>query len=129
MEWTDPVFVGGHWVPEMVALAGGRDVLGSAGRPSIEVTWEAVAATAPEVVIAMPCGFGLERSRLELARATLPAAWDELPAVRSGEVYVVDGSSYFNRPGPRLIDGVEILARILHPEVWQSAPEEAWMAA
>lgn len=122
LEWVDPVFVGGHWVPDQVWLAGGCDVLGEAGKPSRQVTWDEVLAAAPDVVVAMPCGFGLERSAQELARAPLPSAWFDLPAVRAGEVYVVDGSSYFNRPGPRLVDGVEILASILHPDAFAQAP-------
>ncbi len=123
LEWVDPVFVGGHWVPEMVRIAGGRDVLGWAGQPSRQVTWREVADSHPEVVIAMPCGFGVERSAEELSRAALPSEWDGLPAVRADRVFVVDGSSYFNRPGPRLIEGVEILASLLHPEVFRDAPE------
>jgi len=117
LEWVDPVFVGGHWVPEMVRMAGGRDVLGQAGQPSRQSTWREVADSRPEVVIAMPCGFGVERSAEELSRTALPAEWSGLPAVRADRVFVVDGSSYFNRPGPRLIEGVEILARLLHPDV------------
>ncbi len=123
LEWVDPVFVGGHWVPEMVRIAGGRDVLGQAGQPSRQVTWQDVADSHPEVVIAMPCGFGVERSAEELSRAALPPEWDGLPAVRADRVFVVDGSSYFNRPGPRLIEGVEILASLLHPGVFRDAPE------
>lgn len=122
LEWIDPPFVGGHWVPDMVALAGGEDVLGRAGAPSREVDWDEVARASPDLVVAMPCGFGLERAAEELDRAPLPAQWYRLPAVRSGAVYVVDGSSYFNRPGPRLVDGVEILASILHPDVYSGAP-------
>lgn len=122
LEWIDPPFVGGHWVPDMVALAGGEDVLGRAGAPSREVDWDEVARASPDLVVAMPCGFGLERAAEELDRASLPSQWYRLPAVRSGAVYVVDGSSYFNRPGPRLVDGVEILASILHPDVYAGAP-------
>lgn len=122
LEWVDPIFVGGHWVPEMVEMAGGQDVLGRAGNPSREVSWDEVAASRPEVIVAMPCGFGLERSAQELAASALPGAWRELPAVKADQVYVVDGSSYFNRPGPRLIDGVEILASILHPDRFSKAP-------
>jgi iron complex transport system substrate-binding protein len=122
MEWTDPLFVGGHWVPEMVSIAGGRDVLGRPGEPSRVASWQEVVAAQPEVIIAMPCGFGLERSAEELKRALPPPEWYALPAVQRGKVYVVDGSSYFNRPGPRLVDGVEILASILHPDAWSAAP-------
>lgn len=122
LEWVGPLFVGGHWVPEMVEIAGGRDVLGVAGQPSREAAWSEVVAAAPEVVVAMPCGFGLDRSRQELANSRLPDEWNHLPAVQVGRVFVVDGSSYFNRPGPRLIDGVEILASILHPDAFSKAP-------
>jgi iron complex transport system substrate-binding protein len=126
LEWTDPPFVGGHWVPEMVALAGGEDVLGRVGEPSREVTWEEIAATDADIAIAMPCGFGLQRSVEEVTGARLPDAWNALPVVVEGRVFAVDGSSYFNRPGPRLVDGVEILAAILHPRVWSSAPAGSW---
>jgi iron complex transport system substrate-binding protein len=126
LEWIDPVFAGGHWVPEMVKIAGGRDVLGMAGRPSQQFTWEDVLATDPDVVVAMPCGFDLERSLLELGQNQFPDPWYELRAVKSGQVYVVDGSAYFNRPGPRLIDGIEILARILHPESQIDTPAASW---
>lgn len=126
LEWVDPVFIGGHWVPDQVQVAGGEDVLGRAGTPSREATWTEVAASNPDVVVAMPCGFGLERSEMELMNAPIPSTWHELPAVRAGEVYVVDGSSFFNRPGPRLVDGVEILAHILHPEAFDDSPPLAY---
>lgn len=116
LEWVDPVFVGGHWVPQQVELAGGLDVLGQVGAPSREANWSEIAEAVPEIVVAMPCGFGLDRSRREMAQANLPSQWYDLPAVRAGEVYVVDGSSYFNRPGPRVVDGIEVLASVLHPE-------------
>jgi iron complex transport system substrate-binding protein len=98
-------------------------VLGRPSEPSREVSWADAVRSEPDVVVAMPCGFGLDRSGEELRRARLPSEWAELPAVRNGQVYVVDGSSYFNRPGPRLVDGVEILASILHPDMWKKAPE------
>ncbi|HZS93879.1 MAG TPA: cobalamin-binding protein [Chloroflexota bacterium] len=116
LEWLDPPFVGGHWVPEMVALAGGRDVLGTAGRPSRQVAWDEVAGTNPEIAVLMPCGFDLERTIRESEDVTLPDVWRSLASVREGNVFAVDGSAYFNRPGPRLVDGVEILAAILHPD-------------
>jgi iron complex transport system substrate-binding protein len=119
LEWLDPVFVGGHWVPEMVRLAGGHDVLGQEGQPSREATWDEVLESKPQVIVAMPCGFGLEKSWVELAKVELPSVWQDLPAVQANQVYVVDGSSYFNRPGPRLVDGVEILASILHPDLFE----------
>jgi iron complex transport system substrate-binding protein len=129
VEWLDPLFVGGHWVPEMVEIAGGVDILGLAGAPSRVATWDEVAAERPESIVVMPCGFGLERSVAEFERAPRSAVWHDLPAVRDGHVYVVDGSSYFNRPGPRIVDGIEVLAHILHPEVWSKSPAESWVCA
>ncbi len=125
LEWIDPLFVSGHWVPEMVEIAGGRDILGNAGQPSRQVGWPDIVSGAPEVVIAMPCGFGLGRSVRELSEMDRPPEWHEISAVKKGQVYAVDGSSYFNRPGPRLIDGVEILASILHPARWNHKPAES----
>ncbi|MDI3340159.1 MAG: cobalamin-binding protein [Sphaerobacter sp.] len=121
LEWLDPPMVGGHWVPEMVALAGGRDVLGQAGQPSARVTWEQIREAAPEVIVLMPCGYDLSGTLAEAQRAAragevLPPFLDEIPAVRERQVYAVDGAGYFNRPGPRLVGGIEILAGILHPE-------------
>jgi iron complex transport system substrate-binding protein len=115
LEWLDPPMVGGHWVPEMVRRAGGIDVLGPAGQPSVYVDWEAISDAAPEVVILMPCGYDLDTSVARARELDSTAAWRELPAVQSGWVYAVDGSGYFNRPGPRVVDGVELLARLLHP--------------
>jgi len=118
LEWLDPPFVGGHWVPEMVRRAGGQDVLGPEGRPSTRVSWARIADAAPEVIVLMPCGFDLARTRAALAAADLPPAWRTLDAVVAGAVYAVDGSAYFNRPGPRIVDGLAILAEILHPEAF-----------
>ena len=118
LEWLDPPFASGHWVPEMVALAGGRDPLARTKRDSVRITWEAVAEAAPDVLIVMPCGFTMERTRRELPAAASRPEWAALPAVRNGEVYVADGHSYFNGSGPRLVDGLEILAEIIHPGVF-----------
>lgn len=126
LEWLDPPFVGGHWVPEMVDIAGGCDVLGRAGEYSREVSWNEIAEARPDAVLAMPCGFGLGRTVQELANAPLPTEWEMLPAVQNGQVYALDGSSYFNRPGPRLVDGVEILAAILHPGAVSGTPPNSW---
>lgn len=125
LEWLDPPMVAGHWVPEMVERAGGRDVLGRAGEPAFRVEWDAVRAAAPEVLVLMPCGYGLEATLDEVQRLLdRPGGWPpagaDIPAVAAGRVYGVDGSGYFNRPGPRVVDGVEILARILHPEALAS---------
>jgi iron complex transport system substrate-binding protein len=111
LEWLDPLFAGGHWVPRMVELAGGEDVLGLAGEKSRTVTWEEAVAARPDVVVAMPCGYDAARS----AREVLD---HEVTVVRlgAGRVVAVDASSYFSRPGPRLVDGVELLAHALHPD-------------
>jgi iron complex transport system substrate-binding protein len=125
LEWLDPLFAAGHWVPEMVAYAGGVDVLGTPGSPSAQITWAQVQAAKPDVLVIMPCGFSIERTKQELHRLTAHAGWRKLPAVRHGAVFLVDASSYFNRPGPRLIDGIEMLAACLHPSLPQAAGPEA----
>jgi len=121
LEWLDPPMVGGHWVPEMVELAGGRDMLGKPGQPSFRVEWEQIREAEPEVIILMPCGYHLMETLAEAeqlaGRGRFPGCLSELPAVRSGRVYAVDGSSYFNRPGPRIVDGIAILAAIVQPEL------------
>lgn len=118
LEWLDPPWTAGHWVPEMVGMAGGRDDLGGAGRPSRRASWDEVAAYEPEFIVLMPCGFSLDRTIRELERTSLPDGWAALPAVRSGRVYAVDGSAHFNRPGPRLVDGLEIMAGLVHPDLF-----------
>lgn len=124
MEWLDPLYCSGHWVPEMVRIAGGIDQLSKQGSDSIRVTWEEVFNWAPEVLILMPCGNHLEQV-MELAPklSSLPR-WNEVPAVRNGKVYAVDASSYFARPGPRVIQGTELLAHLIHPELfgWEGPP-------
>jgi iron complex transport system substrate-binding protein len=109
MEWLDPPFSGGHWVPEMVEIAGGNEVLGKAGAKSERITPQRVIDAAPEIIVLMPCGFSLERTIEEYRRTPFLQEW------KGPAVYAVDGSSYFNRSGPRLVDGVEILAEIFHP--------------
>jgi iron complex transport system substrate-binding protein len=116
MEWIDPVFASGHWVPEMVEMAGGIDPLAMKGKESRRVEWKDVVEAAPETLILMPCGFSLAQTLRELPIAVARPGWAELPAVRNRRVYHADGPSYFNGAGPRLIDGLEILAEILHPE-------------
>jgi iron complex transport system substrate-binding protein len=112
IEWLDPVFVAGHWTPQIIDLAGGIDVLGFPGEPSEQSTWETVAAAAPRVVVAMPCGYDAERSHAE---AESHAA--ALRTVGAERVVAVDASAYFSRPGPRLVDGLELMAHILHPDL------------
>jgi iron complex transport system substrate-binding protein len=126
IEWLEPIYNAGHWVPEMVELAGGADGLAKKGERSKEISWDEVRAFAPEVVVLMPCGFDLARSAMEAFLLHRLDGWSGLPAVKSGRVYAVDGSAYFNRPGPRLIDGLEILAAIIHPEIFtETLPAEA----
>lgn len=117
LEWLDPLFVAGHWIPEMVEYAGGQDLLGRPRQPSYVVDWDAVRAADPEVLVVMPCGFDVPRVREEIHLLTDRPGWRELRAVREQHVYLTEATSYFSRPGPRLIDGLEILAHILHPEV------------
>jgi iron complex transport system substrate-binding protein len=124
LEWLEPAFAPGHWVPEQVAIAGGDSGFGQAGRPSTTTTAEEIRAYAPEVVVLIPCGYYKEDILRQLPKANLPAGWEDLPAVRNGEVWATDATSYFSRPGPRVVDGVEILARILHPEIFGAPDDE-----
>jgi iron complex transport system substrate-binding protein len=106
LEWLDPPFVGGHWVPEMVALAGGIDVLGRAGEPGYQATWQAVVDSDPDLILAMPCGYHVHEVERELTEVPFPAEWYELRAVRNRQVFAMDASSYFSRPGPRIAEGI-----------------------
>ena len=129
LEWLDPPFSVGHWVPEMVELAGGVELLSLPGAHSRWLEWAEVVDAAPDVLLLMPCGFGPERSREELHTLQRLLGWDALPAVQEGEVWAVDGNSYFSRPGPRLVDGVELLARLLHPRRFGPPDPEAAVRA
>lgn len=117
LEWLDPVFVAGHWTPQLIDLAGGEDVLGLPGEPSQTVSWEALAAARPEVVVVMPCGYDEDRAHAEAV-----AHAHELSGLGAERVCAVNASAYFSRPGPRLIDGLELLAHILHPDRFPEAP-------
>lgn len=119
IEWTDPLMAAGNWIPELVTLAGGEPLFGVVGKHSPWLKWEDLAAADPDVIIFMPCGFDLERTRQDATQITNTTEWQKLPAFRSGKVYITDGNSYFNRPGPRLVDSLEILAEILHPQQFQ----------
>ncbi|MFY9529397.1 MAG: cobalamin-binding protein [Candidatus Acidiferrales bacterium] len=126
LEWLDPAYAGGHWVPQMVTRAGGVDVLGRPGEPSFRVPWSRVLDARPEIVVAMPCGYSLARTVAEFKKMKLPARWGELPAVRDAHVFAVDANSYFSRPSPRLADGVALLAQLFHPSVaMQGVPVNA----
>jgi iron complex transport system substrate-binding protein len=120
LEWLDPPFVAGHWTPQLISFAGGRDLLGCPGENSEERTWEELAAVTPDIVIVMPCGYDAE-----IAHREAEMHRGELAALGAGEVVAVDASAYFSRPGPRIIDGLELLAHILHPELFPDAPAPA----
>jgi iron complex transport system substrate-binding protein len=120
IEWLEPVYAAGHWTPQMIELAGGEDVLGLAGEPSRTVAWEAIAAAAPEIVVVMPCGYDAPRAHAEAMTYAL-----QLAALNAPRVVAVDASAYFSRPGPRLIDGLELLAHVLHPRLIADPPPGA----
>ncbi|WP_424094744.1 cobalamin-binding protein [Moorena producens] len=118
IEWTDPLMAAGNWIPELVTIAGGNLLFGALGKHSPYLEWDALVKADPEVIIVMPCGFDLERTRQETQQMTHHSQWSTLQAVRQGKVFVTDGNAYFNRPGPRLVDSLEIIAEILHPELF-----------
>ena len=125
IEWYEPLMAAGNWVPELVEIAGGVDVLGIRGEHSAWLEWVALEKAAPEAIVLMPCGFDMPRSRRELPALTGRAEWARLEAVQRGHVFVTDGNQFFNRPGPRLVESAEILAEILHPEVFTFGHEGA----
>lgn len=127
MEWLDPLYCSGHWVPEMVKIAGGVDELSRQGSDSVRIPWQQVLEWSPEVLIVMPCGCHLEKVMALAAKLGSLPGWSELPAVRNQQIYAVDASSYFARPGPRVVEGTELLAHLIHPEAFSwSGPEEAY---
>lgn len=119
IEWIDPLMIAANWIPELVSLAGGQPLFSTAGQASPQLTWETLLASNPTVIVIMPCGFDLERTRQETALLTQRPEWQNLRAVRNHRVYITDGNAYFNRPGPRLVDSLEILAEILHPAIFE----------
>ncbi len=126
-EWMDPLFCAGHWVPEMVEIAGGTDRLGRKWADSVRVSWESVREAEPEILILMPCGFATREAQAQAGWLMNQPGWTELPAVQQNQVFAVDGG-YFNRPGPRVVDGTALLAHLLHPELfaWRG-PAEAYV--
>ena len=118
LEWLEPPFAPGHWVPEQVAIAGGDHAFGQAGQRSVTTNAEEIAAYAPEVIVLIPCGYYKEDILRQLPIARLPEGWNDLPAVKAGEVWATDATSYFSRPGPRVVEGAEILGKIVHPEIF-----------
>lgn len=123
LEWADPLWIGGHWIPEMIERAGGIDPLGVRDQPSRRADWESVRAAAPDVIIMMCCGYDVERNASQLDLLTRLEGWSDLPAARTGQIWAVDANSYFSRPGPRLVDGIDLLARIIRGRPF--APEMA----
>ena len=124
LEWLEPPFAPGHWVPEQVAIAGGDHAFGKAGKPSVTTTAEEIRDYAPEVIVLIPCGYYKEDILRQLPQARLPEGWNDLPASKSNQIWATDATSYFSRPGPRVVDGVEILSRILHPEIFGSPTKD-----
>lgn len=118
LEWTEPLLSGGHWVVEMVELAGGISVFGDKTQSSMRLDWDEIVASQPEVILLMPCGFDLDRAREDIPTLTSLRGWDSLPAVQQGRAYVLDASAYTSRLGPRLITGLEIMAELIHPELF-----------
>jgi iron complex transport system substrate-binding protein len=118
IEWIEPLMAAGNWVPELVALAGGDNLFGSAGRHSPWMEWRDLVAADPDVILILPCGFDIARGTREMAALTARPEWSRLRAVRRDRVFVLDGNQYFNRPGPRLADSLEILAELLHPQLF-----------
>jgi iron complex transport system substrate-binding protein len=117
LEWLEPFYVGGHWVPEMIALAGGEDVFGRRGAPSLRVELKDIVAAAPDIIVIAPCGYDADQAGKEYCAMTLGSEWNAIPAVRYGRVYMFEANAYASRPGPRLVTGVEALAKIFHPEI------------
>lgn len=115
IEWLDPLMASGNWMPELVTMAGGINLFGEAGQHAPWMKWEDLLAKDPEVILLLPCGFNIERTRKEMASMTQKAEWAGLRAVKQGQVYLTDGNQFFNRPGPRLVESLEIIAEILHP--------------
>ena len=123
IEWLDPLMAAGNWVPELVELGGGLNLFGEAGKHSPWLKWESVCERDPQLMVILPCGFDIERTRREMSSLTDRPGWKSLRAVKNGGVYLADGNRFFNRPGPRLVESLEILAAIIHPAVFTSRHE------
>jgi iron complex transport system substrate-binding protein len=125
LEWLQPFYVGGHWVPEMIHIAGGVDALGKVRTPSFRVHLQDIVEAEPEVLLIAPCGYSAQRARDEYLSIDLPEQWNAMPAVRNGRVYALEANSCFSRPGPRLVTGIEALAKLFHPAIEVSREAEA----
>jgi iron complex transport system substrate-binding protein len=127
LEWLEPLMAGGNWVPELIEIAGGTNLFGLAGQHSPWMEWNNVLRIDPDVIVALPCGFDLERTRREMHWVTERSAWHELKAVQTGRVFVCDGNQFMNRPGPRLVESLQAFAEMLHPEMFEPKLEGvAW---
>jgi iron complex transport system substrate-binding protein len=127
LEWLSPPFNGGHWIPEMIALAGGIDPLGKLGKDSYRMEWDQVLGVDPDVVLVMPCGHNLKRSVEEYRRTQFPKRWNQVKAVCNGRVYALNASAYFSRPGPRLVTGLEIMHSLLQQDQPEESPGNGWI--
>ena len=128
IEWIDPLMAGGNWMPELVQLAGGENLFGVAGQPSPWLDWDQIVTANPDVVLVHPCGFDMARTLQDMPLLADRVGWNELNAVQHGRVFVADGNQYFNRPGPRIVESLEILAEIFHPKLFPSRHEgTGWM--
>ncbi|MBW4490266.1 MAG: cobalamin-binding protein [Trichocoleus desertorum ATA4-8-CV12] len=125
IEWAEPLMAAGNWIPELVELAGGQSLFGIVGQHSPWLQWDALVTADPDVIILMPCGYDLERTHQDAIALAKHPEWSTLRAVQAGNVYITDGNQYFNRPGPRLVDSLEILAEILHPHLFDFGYEES----
>jgi iron complex transport system substrate-binding protein len=129
VEWIDPLMAAGNWMPELVEMAGGVNLFGEAGKHSPWMTWEELVAADPDVLFISPCGFDIARTLQETDLLVGKPEWSDLRAVKSGRVFVADGNQYFNRPGPRLAESLEILAELLHPELFHFGhKDEGWVS-
>ena len=125
LEWLEPIYVDGHWVPEMIRCVGGEDALGSVGKPSFRIPLQEVVEAEPDILLIAPCGYSAKQARSEYESLALPDQWNAIPAVRNNQVYALEANSYFSRPGPRLVTGIEILAKVIQPSVVVSAEAES----
>jgi len=132
IEWHEPLMAAGNWVPELVELAGGENLFGKAGLHSPWMSWDQLVASDPDAIVSMPCGFDLARTRQEMYWLTERQQWSKLRAVKNGAIFLADGNQYFNRPGPRIVESLQILAEILHPEIFPPSLEgiawEPWVS-
>ena len=129
IEWIEPIMLAANWVPELVGLAGGENVLSVSGTDSNFCSWDEIKKTNPDIIIIMPCGFGIKRTLEDMHYLQKREGWQELKAVKENKVYIVDGNQYFNRPGPRLVESAEILAEIINPDYFERKySENAWIS-